>query len=405
MSQLEVIEREVHDYMNDALNVSEDAFIEFKSKYVKVEANLNQYEKENQQNGVSAFKVYTGLTELDNQMRELYENNRMLKSFVESIKKIDFNVHYSRSSLLDSIKFGQQSTLQIITDHLDKHELARSYTEADLDVLRRADDPPMFNSTIGKSFRENSMAHSEVYGAYNDRRRTGSLLKSQSNYPTPNYLYLCNLDKTSMNQSSQRKLSESYDIESRATGMPTVHSLASLNPVRQNTDPGEKPRPPLNLYDKQRMTAMKSPKNGLSRNESTKMMTGELQRTDSKAMLGSDLKRNESKKGILNDFMSNSTAFHPSDKSTLTIRNLTMNQAEFKKAIFDALKKNKLIERIDLRDNVLPFDVPKCIKEMFGVPLVRPLSFDLRRNKVKLNVQSLETMKAQLSRLNVTIIV
>ena len=403
VSYLEIIERDVHDFVNDALNSGDDGFAEFKSRFVKLEANLAQYAKENTHTHAVAFKVHTALNEIDTQMRELYDNNRVIKPFVDAMKRIDFNVTYSRASLLDSIKFGQQSTLQIINDQLDKHELARSYTEADLDLLRRGDEPQMFGSAIAKSFRE-SIANSEVYGGQNDRRRTGSLLKSQANFPTPNYLYLCNLDKSSAMQSSHRKLSESYDIESRATGMHTVHSLASLKPARQNTDPCEnKPRPPLNLYDKQRMTSMRSPKDGMSRNNSNKLIVGELPRDDLKKT-GGELKRNESKKGILNDFMSNST-FNGQNKSTLTIRNLTMNQAEFKKAIFDALKKNKLIERIDFRDNILPFDVARCIKEMFGVPLVRPLSFDLRRNKVKINTQSLETMKAQLLKLNVTIIV
>lgn len=404
MSYLEIIERDVHDFINDGLNAGDDSFADFKSRMVKLEANLMQASKENTQTNAVAFKVHTNLNEIDTQMRELYDNNRVIKPFTDALKKIDFNVTYSRSNLLDAIKFGQQSTLQIINDCLDKHELARSYTEADLDLLRRGEEPQMYNSNVAKSFRE-SMANSEVYGGMNDRRRTGSLLKSQANFPTPNYLYLCNLDKSSGIQGSQRKLSESYDIESRMTGMHTVHSLASLKPARQNTDPCDnKPRPPLNLYDKQRLTNMRSPKEGMSRNNSNKLIMGELPRTDSKKMLN-DLKRNESKKGILNDFMNNSTAFHPADKSTLTIRNLTLSQTEFKKAIFDALKRNKLIEKIDLRDNILPFDVARCIKEMFGVPLVRPLSFDLRRNKVKINAASIDAMRAQLSKLNVTIIV
>lgn len=379
---LETIEKEIQDCLNEAIGDSDEAFTTFKTQLLKFDASLSKLDKENQQSNTTAHKIHSNLYDIDNQMRELYGNNRVLKSFIDSIKIINFSVNYSRTQLVDTIKFGKLNTYKDTNEVFDYVELARSMIEAETDTTKKIKEPTFFNLAITKSQRE-SIAHLDVYGPTTERQRTGSLLKSQQSFHIPNYLYLSNLDKGSPVLSSQRKLSDSIaEFESKASIMHTVSSTANLKPIKLQPEPTEtKPKVmPLNLYEKQRLSTMKTPKNNLQRQNSVK--------------------------GLVDAQAINPVTISVTDKSTtLTIRNLTMSQLEFKKTVSDALKKNKLIERVDLRDNVLSFDIAKCIKEMFNAPLAKPLSFDFRRNKVKINPHNFDMVKQQLAKLNVKIIV
>ena len=374
------VEKEISNRLNAAVSMEAESFGDFKQKILNSNSKLTKLENDNNSKGPASDKIHADLAELDSQVKKIYTSNRVVQAFTASLQKIDFSVTYDRRAIVESIKLGETNAREKSFELIDNDDFVKS-VEVDSAKCNPKNNIYTFSAAIAKSLKE-SINDTEISMFATERPRQGSLLKTQQSFTMPSYMNLNGSEKGSPRNVPQLKGSESLsDLRPRNFAFNNILSSSDLKPVRMKTENFDLKTSnfELNLYDKTTFNQIKG-------------STGELHRAQSK------------KKQAGNQMTQSLVCGLKNKPAAFTIKNKTLSYEEFKRLISKALRTTKDLECIDLKDNVLTFDVFKCIKDIFSTPVSKPLTIDLRRNRTEANPRRFEMTKKQLSQLNIRLI-
>lgn len=360
---------------------AEKSFSEFKHQLVDIENQVGRIQIENSAPKTDLMALFKLLNKIDDRIENQKDTGYGIKNAVDEMSKSVYMVTYNKHAFVDGIKLVSVAGSKAEESN-ENSLLFESLSELYNSPLKNSRS--VFNQPIelkrsvldSKTVEEFAMKPIKM-------KRTRSLLKTtivKDELDLQLYASSINRDEYSESSLMATQKPTFTDTETTKTHTPNIPSMANMTYNKSFSRMSTNQRSTLNLY---------SP---ISKD-------GPLTRQDSKPNI-------DMKKSLLSGpapvaALMESQLINP----PVVVKNRIIAAPDLKRILKDNFKKNGKVDRIDFRDNVFTFDVLHLLKEHFTCSSKMTLQLDLRRNKIKTDQKSIESIKKHLLSCNVKLLI